>query len=191
MSLSSSVRLLFWGSGHFLSTARLCMSSSLFPREETRHWWVEGLKYFGNLPGITSFLPQSDCLMDEASKCALQIRGFFWFWNSGSLRLQKFFHSVLKCPSEGKQKKERSGRFLDLFKQFAIEQKFTMTFANFEHFNLQWRQWMHLYFLFSQRSSEPRLHASTQFSGARVQEFWKDPIWPYMTYLLGRLPLAW
>ena len=67
--------------------------------------------------------------MDEASKCALQIRGFFLFWNSGSLRLQKFFHSLLKCPSEGKQKKERSGRFLELFKQFATEQKFTMAWS--------------------------------------------------------------
>ena len=135
MSLSSSVRLLFWGSGHFSSTARLFLSSSLFSREETRHWWVEGLKYFGNSPGITSFLPQSDFLMDEASKCALQIRGFFWFWNSGSQRLQKFFHSLLKCP-EGKQKKDRSGRFLELFEQFATEQKFTMTFAKLGAFQL-------------------------------------------------------
>ena len=55
--------------------------------------------------------------------------GFFLFWNSGSQRLQKFFHSLLKCPSEGKQKKERSGRFLELFKQFATQQKFTMTSA--------------------------------------------------------------
>ena len=136
MSLSSSVRLLFLGLRHFSSTARLFLSSSLFSREETWHGWVEGLKYFGNSPGITSFLPQGDFLMDEASKCALQIRGFFWFWNSGSLRLQKFFHSLLKCPSEGKQKKERSGRFLELFKQFATQQKFTMTSAKLGAFQL-------------------------------------------------------
>ena len=74
--------------------------------------------------------------MDEASKCALQIRGFFWFWNSGSLSLQKFFYTVLKCPSEGKQKKERSRRFLELFKQFATEQKFTMTFVKLRAFQL-------------------------------------------------------
>ena len=111
MSLSSSVRLLFLGLKHFSLTARLFLSSSLFSQEETRHWWVEGLNYSGISPEITSFLLQSDFLMDEASKCALQIRGFFFlFWNSGSLRLHKFFHSLLKCPSEGKQKKERSGR---------------------------------------------------------------------------------
>ena len=50
-------------------------------------------------------------------------------------RLQKFFHRLLKCP-EGKQKKDRSGRFLELFEQFATEQKFTMTFAKLGAFQL-------------------------------------------------------
>ena len=51
----------------------------------------------------------------------------FWSRNLGSLRQQKFIQSLLEFCSEGKQKKESSGRFRELFKQFATEQKFTIT----------------------------------------------------------------
>ena len=79
-------------------------------------------------------------------KIYLQIRWFFYFFNSGSLCLQKFFCSLLKCSSKGKQKKERSGRFLELFKEFATEQNLPWLLQKWEHFNLQWRQWMHFVF---------------------------------------------
>ena len=80
------------------------------------------------------------------SKIYLQIGWFFYFLNSGSLCLQKFFRSLLKCPSKGKQKKERSGCFLELFKEFTTKQNLPWLLQKWEHFNLQWRQWMHFVF---------------------------------------------
>ena len=79
--------------------------------------------------------------------CVANPRVFFLFWNSGSLRLHKFFHSLLKCISEGKQKKERSGR-LNRSSSLPPNKNSPWLLQNLEPFNLQWRQWMHLYFFY-------------------------------------------
>ena len=110
VSLPSLVTLLFLGLGHCLWDVRFFLSCSLFLHEKKR-----GLSL----------------LMEEAANP----KGFL-FSEFGITSSTKLLPKPSRILFGRVSKKGRSGRFLELFRQFATEQKFTITLEKWWQLNI-------------------------------------------------------
>ena len=72
----------------------------------------------------------------------------------GTLRLQKFLQNLLVFSFRGKEKRDKSGRFLELFRHVPTEQKFTILTVHLRSFDFPGRCHLSLAFMFAPSSQE-------------------------------------